>query len=113
MLRLCRIEHIDAAHYLPQHPKCGQVHGHTYRIEVIIANEDDRDMLMDLDELKERIWQVLKRYDHKLLNDVMDCVPTVENIARTLHRQLIQTLPNYHVTVRVWEGENKWAEYGQ
>ncbi|HID06823.1 MAG TPA: hypothetical protein EYP10_06715, partial [Armatimonadetes bacterium] len=78
MLRLCRIEHIDAAHYLPQHPKCGQVHGHTYRIEVIIANEDDRDMLMDLDELKERIWQVLKRYDHKLLNDVMDCVPTVE-----------------------------------
>jgi 6-pyruvoyl-tetrahydropterin synthase len=23
-------EYIDCAHFLPGHPKCGQIHGHTY-----------------------------------------------------------------------------------
>ena len=33
-MRLGITEYIDCAHFLPGHPKCGQVHGHTYRVDV-------------------------------------------------------------------------------
>jgi hypothetical protein len=42
----------------------------------------------------------------------MDAVPTVENIAIELHRELKKVLPEFKVTVRVYEGVRKWAEYG-
>jgi len=38
-MRLGVIDYIDSAHYLPGHGKCGRVHGHTYKIEVIIEGE--------------------------------------------------------------------------
>jgi len=28
-MRLGITEYIDCAHFLPGHPKCGQIHGHT------------------------------------------------------------------------------------
>ena len=38
-MKLGITEFIDCAHFLPGHPKCGQVHGHTYKVEVIIEGE--------------------------------------------------------------------------
>ncbi len=35
-MRLGISEYIDCAHFLPGHPKCGQLHGHTYRVDVTI-----------------------------------------------------------------------------
>jgi hypothetical protein len=47
-----------------------------------------------------------------MLNDVMEAVPTVENIAVELHRELKKVLPGFKLRVRVHEGVRKWAEYG-
>ena len=107
-MKLGRTFYIDCAHYLPGHPKCGQLHGHTYKIEVIIEGENKDGMVMDLGDLKTGINEVLADYDHKSLNDFLD-YPSVENICEMLHARFRKKL-QFPFTIRVWEGEGKWAE---
>src|SRR5262249_55326005 len=80
-MRLGITEYIDCAHFLPGHPKCGQVHGHTYKVEVIIEGEASGGMVVDFTDLKTRTREVLAQYDHRHWNDVLE-VPTVENICQ-------------------------------
>ena len=58
-MKLGVIEYIDSAHYLPGHEKCGVLHGHTYRIEVVIEGEKQSGMLIDFSELKRSIREAL------------------------------------------------------
>ncbi len=109
-VRLARTEFIDAGHFIPGHPKCGRPHGHTYQVDIVIERELESDMLLEFDEFKRRVWDVLGRYDHVMLNEVMTATPTVENIAWELHRELKKVLPGFRLSVRVWEGVRKWAE---
>ena len=108
-MRLGITEYIDCAHFLPGHPKCGQVHGHTYKVEVVIEGESDRGgMVVDFNDLKARTREVLQKYDHRHWNDVLE-FPTVENICALLSRQLKERIP-FPLVIRVWEGNGKWAE---
>jgi 6-pyruvoyltetrahydropterin/6-carboxytetrahydropterin synthase len=108
-MRLGITEFIDCAHFLPGHPKCGQVHGHTYKVEVVIEGESSRGgMVVDFNDLKTRTREVLARYDHRHWNDVLD-QPTVENICELLSRQLKERIA-FPLVIRVWEGNGKWAE---
>ena len=59
-MRLGVTEYIDCAHFLPGHKKCGQLHGHTYRVEVVIEGEPDRGMIVDFAELKAGTREVAK-----------------------------------------------------
>ncbi|MCS7252745.1 MAG: 6-carboxytetrahydropterin synthase QueD [Armatimonadota bacterium] len=113
MLKLCVTDSFEAAHYLPGHPKCSQLHGHTYKVEVMIETDEEADMVIDFGELRVKLREALSEYDHKLLNEVMERLPTTENLARILHSKLNAALPRYRLTVRVWEGEDKWAEYSK
>ena len=73
-MRLGIIEYIDSAHYLPEHETCGIVHGHTYKIEIVLEGEkQDSGMVMDFYEIKKGVREILKKYDHKLLNDILQC----------------------------------------
>jgi 6-pyruvoyltetrahydropterin/6-carboxytetrahydropterin synthase len=107
-MRLGITEYIDCAHFLPGHAKCGQVHGHTYKVEVIIEGEASGGMVVDFTELKTRTREVLAQYDHRHWNDVLE-VPTVENICQLLSRQLRERI-RFPLVIRVWEGNGKWAE---
>jgi 6-pyruvoyltetrahydropterin/6-carboxytetrahydropterin synthase len=107
-MRLGITEYIDCAHFLPGHPKCGQVHGHTYRIDVAIEGEHNQGMVIDFNELKGKTREVLARYDHRHWNDVLD-FPSVENICELLSRDLRAAIA-FPMVVRVWEGNGKWAE---
>ncbi len=111
-IRLARTEFIDSGHYIPGHPKCGRPHGHTYRIDIVLEGDPEGDMLLEFGEFKRRVWDVLQRYDHVMLNEVMKAVPTVENIAVELHSELKKVLQGFKLRVRVYEGVRKWAEYG-
>ena len=82
-MRLGVTDYIDCAHLLPGHPKCGQLHGHTYRVEVMVEGEMKDGMVLDFADLKAQIRAVLARYDHRHWNDFMD-YPTVENICDRL-----------------------------
>ena len=70
----------EAAHKLPNVPvdhKCARLHGHSFRVEVVVAGECDPRMgwLMDYAELSEAFKPLLDRLDHYYLNDI----PGLEN----------------------------------
>ena len=107
-MRIGITEYIDCAHFLPGHPKCGQVHGHTYRVDVTIEGDHRGGMILDFADLKAQTREVLQRYDNRHWNDVLD-FPTVENICELLSTQLRERI-RFPLVIRVWEGSGKWAE---
>jgi 6-pyruvoyltetrahydropterin/6-carboxytetrahydropterin synthase len=107
-MRLGVTDHIDCAHTLPGHPKCGPLHGHTYKVEVVVEGELTQGMVLDFADLKARVRAVLARYDHKHLNDFME-LPTVENICERLATEVAERVP-MPFSLRVYEGYDKWAE---
>ena len=107
-MRLGITEYIDCAHFLPGHPKCGQVHGHTYRVDIAIEGDHNQGMIVDFNDLKLSTRRVLARYDHRHWNDVLE-FPSVENICELLSRELRARIA-FPMVIRVWEGNGKWAE---
>jgi 6-pyruvoyltetrahydropterin/6-carboxytetrahydropterin synthase len=107
-MRLGLTETIDCAHMLPGHPKCGQLHGHTYTVEVVVEGEMDGGMVLDFADLRAQVRTVLGQYDHRHWNDFLD-YPTVENICERIAAELAEKL-TFPFTIRVYEGQGKWAE---
>ena len=65
-------------------------HGHNYNLEVTVEGEvdDETGMIINLDDLKTVMKDVLAEFDHKHLNQdnphFKELIPTTENIARVL-----------------------------
>lgn len=104
------LDHFDSMHFLPGHPKCGVPHGHTYKVEVSLDGPVVDGMVIDFDRLKSVLREILQGFDHGDLNGRLP-YPSCENIAREIHEQLRGRLDSGALTVRIWEGEGKWAEY--
>ena len=102
-------EHFDSMHSLPGHPKCGVPHGHTYTVELSVEGPVVDGMVIDFDVMKTKLRTLLKTWDHTDLNGILS-FPSCENIASEIHAQLKKEVPAESMTVRVWEGEGKWAE---
>ena len=81
--------HFDAAHYLPNHPTCGKLHGHTWIVDVELESEvlDKNGMVFDFNRLKGMMESILKNFDHCNLNDFIHC-PTCEVIAASIGASL-------------------------
>ena len=107
-MRLGVTDHNDCAHLLPGHAQCGRLHGHTYRVEVVVEGELKDGMVLDFAELKARVRAVLARYDHRDWNEFMD-YPTVENICERLAAEVAEGV-TFPFSIRVYEGHAKWAE---
>lgn len=107
-MKLGVIDYIDCAHYLPGHDKCGSLHGHTYKIEVVIEGEKRSGMIIDFSELRKSVKTALSFFDHKTLNDII-AYPSVENICESIKGKLGEHIP-FPFTLRVWEGHGKWVE---
>jgi 6-pyruvoyltetrahydropterin/6-carboxytetrahydropterin synthase len=110
-MRLGVIEYIDSAHFLPGHGTCGVMHGHTYRVELIVEGEKKgAGMVIDFYDLKKILKKVLSEYDHRCLNDVVE-YPSVENICESVYGRL-QGEIDMPFMLRMWEGKGKWCEIG-
>lgn len=107
-MKLGITEYIDCAHFLPGHPKCGRLHGHTYQVDLVVEGQVRDGLLVDFKDLKQSLRTVLGEYDHGSWNDVLD-YPSVENICQLLHDRLQPLLP-FAFCLRVHEGHGKWAE---
>jgi 6-pyruvoyltetrahydropterin/6-carboxytetrahydropterin synthase len=82
------VEHTFAAgHALRNyHGKCENVHGHNYRVRVLVRGPklDETGMLADFVELKRLLRAVSEPMDHVFLNDMPpfdELNPSAENIA--------------------------------
>lgn len=88
----------DSAHYLPllpEHHKCRQMHGHTYRLKIWLNGKpDDKGWVMDFAEIKKHLMPVVDQLDHKVLNDVEGLSnPTCELMAVWIWNKLKPQLP--------------------
>lgn len=114
-VRICKTFDFDAAHSLPSLPKshkCHRLHGHTYRVDVVLQGEpDERGMVADYAEIA-AAWQVVDGLlDHRHLNEIEGLEnPTTEVLAPFIFDLLVDTLPALH-RVRIYESSTTWCEF--
>jgi len=114
-MTLGKIFTFDAAHYLPGHATCGQTHGHTWRVEVILTEKGEdtlQDIMFDFKSLSEIVEPILGDLDHTLLNTQTPLYyPSCENLARFLKKQISRhkSLKEFIITIKVQEGEGGYA----
>jgi 6-pyruvoyltetrahydropterin/6-carboxytetrahydropterin synthase len=105
----------SAAHKIEGHPRCGNIHGHNYR--VCVGVEEEKPLDVDLDELEAWLREhVYERFDHKYLNQILgdgDEKPMVtsEELARIIAGELEAVFPNRVVYVEVCETGDLCVEY--
>ena len=105
----------EAAHSLPKHDgKCKGVHGHSYILEVTISGEIIKDgpkegMVMDFGDLKAIVnAEILSKWDHAYLNDIVPFTPTLENLSAEAFTILKKHLPISKI--KMWETATSFAE---
>lgn len=57
----------SACHFIPDHPKCGCLHGHTYAISVRIEGEQAGEFIIDFEQVKGIVNNICDRLDHRVL----------------------------------------------
>jgi 6-pyruvoyltetrahydropterin/6-carboxytetrahydropterin synthase len=101
--------------------RCENVHGHNWKVRVVIEGEklDQTGMLVDFLDVKSLMGEILDRIDHQFLNEIspFDVVnPSAENIAEYFYQQMAGKLEVTPVPVRIrevkiWETEIQSATY--
>ena len=98
----------DAAHNLPKyHGKCEKLHGHTYKLKVVLEGKPDSEgMIMDFLEVSKIVKEnVISKLDHSYLNEIIS-QPTAENIALWIWNEIEDKLKRENCSlyeVHVWE----------
>ena len=109
----------DAAHHLRNYPgKYANPHGHSFYVELEVSGDslDDLGMLIDFNDLKEWLDNILDIFDHLDLNELpmfRTKNPTAENLARWIFNEIERRIPDQYKLhpVKVWEGPDSYASY--
>ncbi len=115
-------QHFDAAHFLRGYQgKCEALHGHRFGVvaKIRASGVDEVGLAYDFTVLKQHLADILSRFDHTCLNDVLpfDKInPSSENIAATVYDELQPKLTGASVLltcVEVWESPESGVAYSQ
>ncbi len=135
MTTVTKTVRFDAAHILTNHQGlCKNLHGHTYRVDVSVAQADGAggDMVIDFKELKRIATETIcDRFDHAFMYSTASegereiaavvekhgmrtvALPfrsTAENLAKMFFGDLREKVPGL-ASVCVWETADSCAEY--
>ncbi len=135
MITVTKTVRFDAAHVLTNHQGlCKNLHGHTYRVDVSVAQADDdaRDMVIDFKDLKRLATETIcDRFDHAFIYNTESvgereiasvvekngmrtvAIPfrsTAENLAKLFYGDLKARIPGL-ASVKVWETADSCAEF--
>jgi 6-pyruvoyltetrahydropterin/6-carboxytetrahydropterin synthase len=144
MLTITRKLEFDAGHRIPDHKsQCRNLHGHRYTLEITLAGKvisqegsSDNGMIMDFSDVKALAKQhLVDPWDHAFIayardtvvleflaslpdhkTVIIDCIPTVENLARTAFDLLKTVYRDHYGTglhlqkLVLHETPNCWAE---
>ena len=89
----------EAAHLLPRLPKthkCRRLHGHSFKVDIVVAGECDPKLgwLMDYAEITRAFKPLWEKLDHRYLNEIPGLQnPTSEVIAAWIWQRLQPKLP--------------------
>lgn len=101
----------NAAHFLKNyHGKCENLHGHTYRLQVLVEGPRGQDgMVIDFVNVKEVVQRkIINTLDHTNVNDTIE-QSTAENLCVWIWNELKEELPLYEI--RLWETPTSFAIY--
>ncbi len=104
-VRLIRTFGFEAAHRLPHFPeghKCRRLHGHSFRVDVVVAGEVDpgTGILIDYGQIAERFEPIRRQLDHHYLNEIDGLEnPTSEILAAWIWRRLRPSLPQLEAVI--------------
>jgi len=122
---ICKEFGFEASHcldHLPEGHKCRQVHGHSYKVQVVVGapDLDENGFVIDYAKFAVVGKKIDDELDHKHLNNVMGGLkPTAELIAKMIHGWVYDLIicdetvreDLVIVAVRVSETGKTWAEY--
>ncbi len=98
-VRLSKSFGFEAAHWLPCFPeghKCRRMHGHSFRVDVIVEGELDPSVgyLIDFADIKRATEPLERALDHRCLNEIEGLEnPTSEMVAAWIWARLKPALP--------------------
>ncbi|MBU0999985.1 6-carboxytetrahydropterin synthase QueD [Patescibacteria group bacterium] len=93
----------DAAHKLLNYKGlCANLHGHTYKLQVILSGPvGNNGMVFDFVDLKKIVTEkIISKLDHTFINKIIK-QSTAENIVTWIWKQLEKDLPLYEI--KLWE----------
>ena len=129
------------AHLLDGHDgKCQNLHGHTYKLQVIVSGETENNgakkgMVIDFADLKRAVNElIISPMDHAFIYDqsseretkiaqllqqlnsktfALPVRSTAENLAQFIFQRLQENVGFHLHSVRLWETPTSFAEYGE
>ena len=112
MFELSIRDDFASAHFLRGYEgSCKEVHGHTWKVEVVIQSDilDSTGMVMDFKVVKKKLHELLAKIDHVHLNNLppfREVNPTTENLAKYIYEEFVALCQPLKVkAVRVWESD--------
>ena len=98
---------------------CENVHGHNWKVQVVVEGEklDAAGMLIDFLEVKTMMDEIVARLDHRFLNEVPPFDvrnPSAENLAEHFYEEMtgrMRELPVRVKEVKIWETGIQSATY--
>lgn len=141
MLKVAKEFSFDMAHLLDGHDgKCQNLHGHTYKLQVIVSGETEdngakKGMVIDFADLKRAVNElIISPMDHAFIYDqsseretkiahllqqlnsktfALPVRSTAENLAQFIFQRLQENVGFHLHSVRLWETPTSFAEYGE
>ncbi|KGQ52309.1 6-carboxy-5,6,7,8-tetrahydropterin synthase [Gallibacterium anatis 10672-6] len=141
MLKVAKEFSFDMAHLLDGHDgKCQNLHGHTYKLQVIVSGETEnsgakKGMVIDFADLKKVVNDlIISPMDHAFIYDqsseretkiaqllqqlnsktfALPMRSTAENLAQFIFQRLQENVGFHLHSVRLWETPTSFAEYGE
>ncbi|MBU1112491.1 MAG: 6-carboxytetrahydropterin synthase QueD [Candidatus Omnitrophica bacterium] len=124
MYKVKVLSNFSAAHFLRNYKgKCENLHGHNWKVEVVVASLklNSLGMVMDFSDLKKLTKNMLEELDHACLNDLEYFSakggkhnPSSEEIARYIFDKLKTLIAEKNCQLEeilVWETESSCATY--
>lgn len=103
--------------------KCERLHGHNWKVRATVSGRrlNKTGMLLDFNDLKALLGEILEPLDHLNLNEVPPfntSNPSAENIAGYIYVKLKKAIKNFdaHLAVEeviVWESDSSSARVGR
>lgn len=115
MFTITKEFHFSASHQLfdlPEGHQCARLHGHNYIVQLVLQSTTVNDIgfVRDYGDMKEFGDYIDNTYDHRHLNNIVDCNPTAENMCELLFNKFAGVYPEL-VAVRISETPRTWAEF--